>query len=610
MRRRQQGVVVLLVLMLLVTAGSYALLRSLNEAVQRNRDTQAGTAASLAAAERALLGYATRFPDDPTIESHTTGPGLLPCPDTSADSGPGQADPPCAQSSSTETGLFPWRTLDLAEPRDSDGAPLWYAVADAFRNNPAGTVNPSTLAGLRLDDCAAGARQIAALLIAPGAALGTQNRSTASAAARYDAANYLEGQNASRGDGCFESTRGATANDVVRVIDRAQLLAAVQRRVLADVGRALERYYEDPDGDDVAGVDADCTTASLPDDCDNAMPWLSPYDDPTTSAYLGVVGTRAGHLPLRIKDADFPAPFRAVWQFATTSSFLTTGSSPPDLACMRSTSAVCSVQPTGFASPAPIGGAVLGTGSAPYGDGSCRWLGGQGLRCETTITVTDPGGTGHSLSRAFVIEIHHLPRTIAPPSGTQPRLEDVLLANTVLGSNASILITATDTLIPPAAPKSELGLARILVSPGVSVDSFALTGVPFHLEVDDDDSIDPATRRSPGELPHWFVANDWQQFIALAYAAAYAPGDVAADCTAGVDCLRLERQLREEPANVLDDVRGVVLSGGAALATQTRPSADPAQVFEDENSTFDDRYTERATTPDFNDLVRRLMPDE
>ena len=602
----------LLVLMLLVTSGSYLLLRSLNEAVQRNRDTQAGTAASLAAAERALLGYATRFPDDPGITSLDTGPGLLPCPDTRFDSGdvPGQADPPCAQSSSTETGLFPWRTLDLAEPRDSDGAPLWYAVADAFRNNPAGTVNPSTLAGLRLDDCAAGARQIAALLIAPGAALGTQNRSTASAAARYDAANYLEGQNASRGDGCFESTRGATANDVVRVIDRAQLLAAVQRRVLADVGRALERYYEDPDGDDVAGVDPDCTTASLPDDCDNAMPWLSPYDDPTTSAYLGVVGTRAGHLPLRIKDADFPAPFRAVWEFPTASSFVTTGSSPPDLDCLRSTSAVCNVQPTGFASPAPIGGAVLGTGSAPYGDGHCRWLGGQRLRCETTLTVSDPGGSGDMLSRAFTIEIHHLPRTIAPPSGTQPRLEDVLISDTTLGSNASILITATDTLIPLSAPKSELGVARFLVSPGVSVTSFALTGVPFDLEVDDDDRIDPATRRSPGELPHWFVANDWQQFIALAYAAAYAPGNVAADCTAGVDCLRLERQLREEPANVLDDVRGVVLSGGASLAAQTRPSADPAQVFEDENSTFDDRYTERATTPDFNDLVRRLMPDE
>lgn len=602
----------LLVLILVVVTGSYVLLRSLNEAAQRNRDTQAGTAASLALAERALLGYAIRFPDDPAIISRDTGPGLLPCPDTRFDSGdvPGQADPPCAISSSTETGLLPWRSLDVPDLRDDAGAPLWYALANAFRNNPAGTVNPSTLAALRVDDCAAGARQVAALVFAPGAALGNQNRSTASATARYNPANYLEGENASRGDGCFSSATGASANDFVRVIDRAQLLDAVQRRVLSDVANALGRYYTDPDGDDVAGVDPDCAAATLPDDCDNAYPWLSPYDNPTTGAYLGVAGTRAGQLPLRRVDVDFPAAFRAVWEIPTDGTISTTGTLPPAEACVRSTSAVCSVQPPGFSAAVNFGGPVLGTGGLPFGAGTCRWPGGPALRCASTVVVSDPDGSGDVLSRAFVIEIRNLPRTLAPPSVTHPRLEDVLMSAAPLGTNASILITITDTLEPPAAAKSVLGLARLLVTAGLNIDAFALTGVPFDLEVDDDDSIDPPARRSPGELPHWFVANDWQQFIAVAYAAAYAPGNVAGDCTAGTDCLMLERALRDTPASELDDVRGVVMAGGAALATQVRPGADPAQVFEADNADFDDRYTERTTANDFNDLLRRLEPND
>ncbi len=92
-RRREQGVVLLLVLLVLLSAASYALLRSLNVAQQHSRASHATSAASLAAAERALLGYATRYPDHPDITSLVAGPGHLPCPDTRFDAGdvPGQA---------------------------------------------------------------------------------------------------------------------------------------------------------------------------------------------------------------------------------------------------------------------------------------------------------------------------------------------------------------------------------------------------------------------------------------------------------------------------------------------------------------------------------------
>ena len=149
-----------------------------------------------------------------------------------------------------------------------------------------------------------------------------------------------------------------------------------------------------------------------------------------------------------------------------------------------------------------------------------------------------------------------------------------------------------------------------MLSAGAAVDTFFLSGVPFDLEVSDDAFIDPATRRSPGELPQWFADNGWQRFIAVAYAAAYAPGNAAADCAPGADCLRLARVTQGGASTTLTDVRGLVLGAGPALATQARPSPDPAQLFEHENHSFDDLYTERPPAADFNDRVHRLDVDD
>ncbi|MCC7121090.1 MAG: hypothetical protein IT493_05995 [Gammaproteobacteria bacterium] len=601
---RQRGVVVLLVLALLLAVGSFVVVRSVSDGVRRARDDQSTTGASLAAAEQALLGYATRYPDDPAITSPTAGPGHLPCPDTRFDAGdvPGQADPPCALSSATETGLLPWRTLDLPTLQDTDGAPLWYALADAFRNNPAGIVNPSTRGELRLDVCTPGARDIAALLFAPGTGLTGQNRSTANAIVRYAAANYLEGQNATRGDGCFSSLRSPIANDVVHAIDRATLMTAVQKRVLADVANALERYYADPDGDDVGGVDPDCAAASLPDDCDDALPWLSPFEDPTLAAYRGDVGTRRGLLPLRQIGVDFPAGFHATWDLGSGGSLTHTGPAPPDPVCVRRTAAVCTMMPSGFGAAASYRSEVSGSGSGPYGAGFCRWPGGHALRCTTTLTIADPTGSENVVERSFVLDIDDLPRRLAPPSATAPRLEDARVIATSLPATASIRITVSDRLLPANEP---LGVAVLTVPGGTAVTDFALLNVPSDLEIDDDGVIDPVDRRSPGELPQWFTANLWQQFVFVAYAEAYAPGAVADDCIAGSDCLHVVDTRHDVPAVTHEDVRALVLAAGPALATQTRPGADPAQWFEGGNASLDDRYEVREAMPDFNDLLLR-----
>lgn len=606
---QQHGVIVLVVLTILLAFGSFVVLRALNEGVQRARSDRTATTASLVAAERALIGYALRYPDNPAITSLDAGPGHLPCPDTRFDPGdvPGQADPPCGLSAATETGYLPWRTLDLPELRDADEAPLWYAVADAFRNNPAGVINPDTRAQLRIDDCDAAARDIAALLFAPGAALSGQDRSTAHAAVRYEVSNYLEGENASRGDGCFGSRTSSIANDVVRVIERGALMRRVQQRVLADVANALARYYADPDGDDVDGVDPDCAAAGLPGDCDKALPWLAPFDDPTTSGYHGVVGVRRGLLPLRRVGVDFPAAFYARWRIPASGTVSATGPAPPEANCVRDTAAVCTLAPVGFTAAAAYTNEVRGSGTGVYGAGVCRWLGGRAMRCATTLDIADPGASGNAVQRTFTIEIDGLPRRLVPPSATAPRLENVRVTAAEIAADASIRITVSDLLLPARTP---LGTTVLTIPGGAPVADFALLDVPCDLEVDDDGIIDPTARRSPGELPRWFTANSWQRFVFVAYADAYAPGAAAATCVANDACLRVRYARFGAPATTVADVRAVVIAAGPALATQTRPSGDLAQWFEGDNAKDDDHYEMRDEAADFNDRLSRVELDE
>lgn len=610
-RRRQRGVVVLILMTLLLSAASYLLLRSLNVAEQRARGAQHDTVASLAAAERALLGYALRYPEYDGSGSLTAGPGHLPCPDLRFDStdAPGEADPPCARSSSTETGRLPWRTLDLPELRDRDGAALWYAVDDAFRNSPQTPINPDVVATLRVDDCSAAGRDAAAVVLAPGPAIDAQSRAPAPPNTPFTPGAWLEGQNASRGDGCFTTRRDAATNDAVRVIERAGLIQRLQARVLADVANALERYRMDPDGDDVAGVDPDCAPLGLPADCDDAYPWLAPFENPSASEFVAVAGTRAGLLPLRRVNVDFAAAFGAAWNLPSGGTLTQSGAAPPAAGCVRSLFTPCVVSPPGFSAPVTLVGPVYGTGAAPFGAGRCVWPGGAVLQCSTTVSRLDPG-SGARFTREYTLRAEGLPRRILPPDAAHTRREGILLSSSSVPAGGRIELALADTVVSAAGVETALGSARLVLLGGDAVGQFALADVPLELEVSDDPAIDPPTRRSPGELPAWFLANGWQRFVAVAYAAALAPGSPAADCTPGVDCLRLERHRVGRPVATLADVRGVVLGAGPALTTQGRPSADPADYFEEQNASFDDLYTDRAPAATFNDGLARLGVDD
>ncbi len=126
-RARQRGAALLVMLVLLITGGAYLLVSQLNRASGRI-ETEQKTAAALAQAKEALIGYAA---------GDANRPGELPCPDIDND---GRAVPPVEYISvpgptlncARLIGRLPWRNLDLPDLRDGNGERLWYAVSDAF----------------------------------------------------------------------------------------------------------------------------------------------------------------------------------------------------------------------------------------------------------------------------------------------------------------------------------------------------------------------------------------------------------------------------------------------------------------------------------------------
>lgn len=595
--RRQRGVVLLLLLATGVLALAALGLPWLATRVQPPTTDAAQDALALRTARDALLAYAATYPERQGMSSRTAGPGLLPCPDTRLDRNDvaGQADPPCALSSGTETGLLPWRTLDLPELRDGSGAPLWYAIANGYRNNPAGIVNSDTVAALRLDTCQPTGRALAALLIAPGPALAGQQRAPQSANARYAPALYLEGANASRGDGCFSALAGAGANDTVLAIDRPALNNAIEVRVLAELRRALRRYRTDPDGNDVAGRDPRCLAAGRAPDCDDAWPWLSAWSAPAAASFAGQIGVRDGQLPLRRVGVSFPARYTAQWRLAG-GVLVTGGTAPPAEACLRDSETACVLTAPAVAVTTPLPRPALAA------DGRCLWPGGAALRCERTLEALDAGRADQRLQRQEVVEFRGLPRVIAPPDATRPRRESVVLTNAALPVGARLSLTLIDTRIGADGARIPLGTAQLTLEGGAAVGRFEVAEVPLDLEVDDDGVLEPATRPSPGELPAWFTANGWQAYVRLAHAPA--------DCTPAVDCLRLESRDSQTGLRADSASTALVVLAGAALAGQQRAGGGREAWFEGQNALTAGVFEARPAAADFNDRVLRLDGDE
>lgn len=132
----QRGAVLMVMLVILVVSIAAILVNSLTATSLKN-SRQAKTAAALAQAREALIGYAVTYGDTHSGQVH----GYLPCPDVDGkdlfnNPAEGVAELSCGSQNASVIGRLPWATLDLSTLRDGDGECLWYAVSGTYKNNP------------------------------------------------------------------------------------------------------------------------------------------------------------------------------------------------------------------------------------------------------------------------------------------------------------------------------------------------------------------------------------------------------------------------------------------------------------------------------------------
>ena len=180
--KRQRGAALMIILMIAGVVAAFFAVRALNGA---NTERDKVTAAALAQAKDALIGFASTYRElHADVGNNQEKPfGYLPCPDTNND---GIAEPTCGAMNVSVIGRLPWRTLGLPPLRDSAGECLWYAVSGRAKNNPSTNVamNWDTLGQLAVTEAITNTILAApltnqaawAVVFAPRAAIGGQTR--------------------------------------------------------------------------------------------------------------------------------------------------------------------------------------------------------------------------------------------------------------------------------------------------------------------------------------------------------------------------------------------------------------------------------------------------
>ena len=307
-RSKQQGFALLIFITLLATASAALAVKVMNSGSNNQIARDKITAATLAQAKDALIGYAITYGD-----THTTSPqvhGYLPCPDTSGTDigGEGAAAGICGAKDVSSIGRLPWRTLDLSPLRGGDNECLWYAVSGTYKNSPeTGLMNWDTNGQLQVYASdgttllTPADNQAVAIIFAPGSASPAQKRAgttTPSCGGNYTASNYLDNDtvhhidNANIATGKFiqsHEDRDARGNIILTVNDRMVFITK------QDIWNALQKRRDFLGKlDTMTKLTAECIasfgkknktgTPPLADPANKSLPWparltLSDYGD-------------------------------------------------------------------------------------------------------------------------------------------------------------------------------------------------------------------------------------------------------------------------------------------------------------------------------------------
>ncbi len=275
---KQQGMALIMLVFIVALAATGYLLHALDPVVVKiERDKK--TATALAEAKSALIGWSV---------AHAQYPGILPFPDRSINDKnyDGNSDcvngvnyvyligklpyvgqtQPCVGDGATLFGIS-------ANLEDGYGEKLWYAVSkNLIRTSKAQNlvINPSTLNDsltwmiVRDKYGRVISERVAAVIIAPGPVIGTQNRagglagpaeyldSVIISGERYSNANYnFDNEDFIIGEDIQNVRLGETLyqqpyqfNDRLTYITIDELMTALQKRVIREVSAQLRTYYK------------------------------------------------------------------------------------------------------------------------------------------------------------------------------------------------------------------------------------------------------------------------------------------------------------------------------------------------------------------------------
>jgi len=316
----QRGIALILMLVIMVMGIAAVLAGSFSTATLRTA-RQEKTAAALAQARDALIGYAITYGDTHSGKVH----GYLPCPNQSGGTlgiTEGTAGS-CGGKNISQVGRLPWKTLNLPPLRDGNGECLWYAVSGTYKNNtPTDLMNWDTNGQLQVYASdgttllTPADNQAVAVIFAPGAAQNGQARtsdsSTPNCGGNYTASNYLDS------DGTINNaTVSATANaaskirlgtaadinDQMLFITRQDIWNAMQKRndFLATLNNMTQRvaeciaYFGASNGKPIANPGSN-----------KSLPWPAPLalaDYGKNTSYDDQTGLYAGRAPYKVNDS-------------------------------------------------------------------------------------------------------------------------------------------------------------------------------------------------------------------------------------------------------------------------------------------------------------------
>ena len=625
----QRGAALLTLLMAVVLVSCAILLDGPRQAPPARWQRDAITTRSLFDAKQALIAWSVTLSP---VAGQGIAPGLLPFPDRRRDGNyDGKGD--CVTfglNASHLLGRLPWagdatpcpRMALSIQVRDGAGEALWYAVSrNLLSRGRGGPVNPDmaipgrsdypwiTLRNARGEVIAgpsrSGAPAVAALIIAPGAPLAGQDRGAAAPKAAEFLDRFPVGavtfDNADA-DGCPdagtapctypssgeeflvypEAAAGGAFNDRLMHITVAELMRAVEKRVLGEAAMALTAYR------DAFGV----------------YPWLAQTPgpgagvSPTAPAFKSNLA-RAGRLPMHLPGEVFSTRFEGSWNFID---------STPTTAA-RHTGDVTLVPPRAHG--------MSGSMQVSADAGRCLWSDWTGGECtgSQTISAYYRSDLGVAVTRTVEYSFAVADKTprVSPPTSNDVRRRTLSVAGNHLPASPSPgwSIRITD----------DNGLNRGQRDTFIDADTggqITLGGIRYDLSVVYDDADD---RRD--ELPEWFARNNWHHFVFAAFsrdAVAGGNADGDGDCSTPVNtCLELNAS--GKPGR--SDVRALVISSGVQLAYQDRSIGDCdgdgvtddvlCSYLEGDNSNrattvLADTYARGAFSSRFNDQLRVVDP--